>query len=55
MKFNFRNKGKNKVVNYEGAQAYRLSPEWQLYTAAVTSALTSFMKAHRHELKQCVV
>lgn len=40
MKFNFRNKGKNKVVNYEGAQAYRLSPEWQLYTAAVTSALS---------------
>lgn len=40
MKFNFTNKGKNKVVNYEGAQAYRLSPEWQLYTAAVTSVLS---------------
>ncbi len=40
MKFNFLNKGKNKVVNYEGAEAYRMSPEWQLYTAAVTSSLS---------------
>jgi hypothetical protein len=40
MKFNFTNKGKNKVANYEGAQAYCLSPEWQLYTAAVTSVLS---------------
>jgi len=40
MKFNFTNKGKNKVVNYEGAEAYKLSPEWQLYTAAVTSSLS---------------
>lgn len=28
------------MVNYEGEQAYRLSPEWQLYTATVTSALS---------------
>jgi len=40
MKFNFTNKGKNKTVNYEGAEAYRLLPEWRLYTAAVTSALS---------------
>lgn len=40
MKFNFTNKGKNKTVNYEEAEAYRLLPEWQLYTAAVTSALS---------------
>ena len=40
MKFNFTTKGKNKVTNYEGGQAYRLSPEWQLYTAAVTSSLS---------------
>lgn len=40
MKFNFTTKGKNKVMNYEGEQAYRLSPEWKLYTAAVTSSLT---------------
>ena len=40
MKFNFTTKGKNKVMNHEGEQAYRLSPEWQLYTAAVTSSLS---------------
>ena len=40
MKFNFTTKGKNKVMNHESEQAYRLSPEWQLYTAAVTSSLS---------------
>jgi hypothetical protein len=40
MKFNSVNKGKNKMLNYEGADAYKLSPEWQLYTAAVTSSLS---------------
>lgn len=40
MKFNFSNKGKNMTVNYQQEQAYRLSPEWQLYTATVTSALS---------------
>lgn len=40
MKFNKKNKGTNKVMNYEGEQAYRLSPEWQLYAAAVTSSLS---------------
>ncbi len=40
MKFNFLAKGKNKVTNYEGDQVYRLSPEWQLYAAAVTSSLS---------------
>ncbi|MDR3219184.1 MAG: TROVE domain-containing protein [Dysgonamonadaceae bacterium] len=40
MKFNLTNKGNNKTVNCEGADAYRLSPEWQLYTAAVTSSLS---------------
>ncbi|MDU1906040.1 MAG: TROVE domain-containing protein [Dysgonomonas sp.] len=40
MKFNFLTKGKNKVMNHEGDQAYRLSPEWQLYAAAVTSSLS---------------
>lgn len=39
MKFNFTTKGKNKVTNHEGEEAYRLSPEWQLYTAVVTSSL----------------
>lgn len=40
MKFNFITKGKNKTVNYEGEQAYKLSPEWQLYAASVTSVLS---------------
>ena len=40
MKFNFTTKGKNKVMNHEGEQAYRLSPEWQLYTATATSSLS---------------
>jgi predicted nucleic acid-binding protein len=40
MRFNNTTKGKNKVMNHEGEQAYRLSPEWQLYTAAVTSSLS---------------
>ena len=40
MKFNFLNTGKSKVTNHEGEQAYKLSPAWQLYTAAVTSGLS---------------
>lgn len=40
MKFNLKTKRKNKVTNYQGAEAYRLSPEWQLYVAAVTSSLS---------------
>ncbi len=40
MKFNLSTKKKNEVINYEGAAAYRLSPEWELYTTAVTSALS---------------
>ncbi len=40
MKFNLISKGKNQVVNYEQAPAYQLSPEWNLYTAVVTSSLS---------------
>ena len=40
MRFNQTNKGKNQVVNYEGAPAYRLTPEWELYTTVVTSSLS---------------
>lgn len=40
MKFNLLTKGKNKTVNHEGEQAYRMSPEWQLYAATVTSSLS---------------
>ncbi len=40
MKFNLISKGKNQVVNYEQAPAYKLSPEWNLYTTVVTSSLS---------------
>jgi hypothetical protein len=41
MKFNASTKEKNSVTNYEGAPAYRLSSEWHLYSAVVTSALNN--------------
>lgn len=39
MKFNILTKGKNKAQNCEGEDAYRLSREWQLYVATVTSSI----------------
>lgn len=61
MKFNSKTKKKNKEMNYEGAEAYRLSPEWQIYVAAVTSSLNNqfYEKAEerverlRKLIKQC--
>ncbi|MDR2919004.1 MAG: TROVE domain-containing protein [Tannerella sp.] len=54
-------KRKNKVRNYVSAEAYRLSPEWQLYVAAVTSSLSDKfyekaqdrVEALRKLIKQC--
>lgn len=40
MKFNIFNKQKNVTTNHEGAKAYRLTPELELYTAVVTSLLS---------------
>ena len=40
MKHNEILKEENKVLNHEGARAFRMSPEMELYTAAVTSALS---------------
>ncbi|MDR1181998.1 MAG: TROVE domain-containing protein [Bacteroidales bacterium] len=40
MKFNLISKGKNQVLNHENTPAYKLSPEWNLYTSAVTSSLS---------------
>ena len=40
MKFNQVSKGKNQVFNYGNAPAYRLSPEWNLYTSVVTSMVS---------------
>jgi len=39
-RFNKRTKGSNTTVNYEGAKAYKLSPEMELYTAVCTSTLS---------------
>lgn len=41
MKFNLFSRGKNKVQNMEGATAYRLTPEWELYTSVVTTSLNN--------------
>jgi 60 kDa SS-A/Ro ribonucleoprotein len=38
MKFNLLSKTKNCTVNHEGAQAYKLSPEMDLYTAVIPGA-----------------
>jgi len=40
MKFNIFKRKANEVHNYEGAQAYRLTPEMELYTAVVTAGLS---------------
>lgn len=39
MKFNYLNKQKNVTSNYEGAKAFTLNPEMELYTAVVTTGL----------------
>lgn len=41
MKFNWINKGMNKVLNKEHAPAYRMTPEWELYTSVVTTSLSN--------------
>lgn len=41
MKFNWIHKGINTVLNYESATAYRLTPEWELYTSVVTTSLSN--------------
>ncbi|SHG66739.1 TROVE domain-containing protein [Chryseobacterium sp. OV279] len=46
MKFNFLNKEKNTVMNYEGAKAFTMTPAEELYSAVVTTGLskTSYEK-----------
>ncbi|MFK7106757.1 TROVE domain-containing protein [Flavobacterium oreochromis] len=39
MKFNFLNKQTKVTSNYEGAKAYKMNPEMELYTAVVTTGL----------------
>jgi len=40
MKFNIFQKNVQVVQNYEGAKAYRLTPEMELYAAVVTAGLS---------------
>jgi 60 kDa SS-A/Ro ribonucleoprotein len=40
MKFNIFTKKANEVNNYEGAKAYKLTPEMELYSAVVTAGLS---------------
>jgi 60 kDa SS-A/Ro ribonucleoprotein len=39
MKFNILKKNENQVINYEGAKAYKLNPEMELYSAVATAGL----------------
>lgn len=41
MKFNFLNKEKKNIVNYENAVAFPLTPEYELYGAVVTTSLNA--------------
>ena len=40
MNYNSMIKGKGTMTNYEGAKAYAMTPEMELYTAVVTSAMS---------------
>ncbi len=40
MKFNFLKRSENKTVNHQGAEAFALTPEMELYSAVATSALS---------------
>ncbi|MDR1624223.1 MAG: TROVE domain-containing protein [Tannerellaceae bacterium] len=56
MKFNVTNKGMDKVLNHEGAPAYRLSAELSLYSAVVTSLQSDFFyeKAERRRICELI-
>lgn len=55
MKFNWINKGMNKVLNKESAPAYRLTPEWELYTSVVTTSLNnSFYEQEEERIERSV-
>lgn len=41
MKFNYFKKERNVVINYEGAKAYSMTPEMELYSAVVTTGLNN--------------
>jgi len=53
MKFNFFNKNTQVTTNHEGAKAYIMSPEMELYTAVVTTGLNdSFYEAGNSRLER---
>lgn len=55
MKFNFlsKSKVKNVTVNHEGAKAYKMTPELELYTAVVTTGIdNSFYESANVRLKR---
>ncbi|AWM14128.1 TROVE domain-containing protein [Flavobacterium sediminis] len=53
MKFNFLTRQKNKTVNYEHSTAFQLNPEYELYSAVVTTSLsTSFYEKDSERLKR---
>ena len=53
MKFNFFNRNTQVTLNHEGAKAYLMSPEMELYTAVVTTALNdSFYEAGNSRLER---
>jgi 60 kDa SS-A/Ro ribonucleoprotein len=56
MKFNFLNRQKNVTVNYEGAKAYKMTPELELYTAVVTIGLNdAFYESGNERLERIKV
>jgi len=53
MKFNFFNRNTQVTLNHEGAKAYLMSPEMELYTAVVTTGLNdSFYEAGNSRLER---
>lgn len=53
MKFNFLNRQKNVTVNHEGAKAYKMTPELELYSAVVTTGLNdSFYESGNERLER---
>ncbi|MCU0430185.1 MAG: TROVE domain-containing protein [Cytophagaceae bacterium] len=43
MKFNIPKRTNQELNNYEGGKAFRLTPEWELYSAVVTASLSDMM------------
>lgn len=53
MKFNFNTKKANATINYEKAEAFKLTPEMELYTAVATAGLSDqFYEKAEHKLKR---